>query len=164
MRLAAVAVSLFATCINTIDLELRVNLPAAIISKDVQELANVAVACKRVDVCFSPVYAILVLTFKRTTNLRNLIIRPPSEGSLQTFESLERSGMLEVSIQQALGRVEERILSHGYIQGYPSPSTLYHNVLAAIEFTKLKLDLLEQPGSSVNMIQHCLAHNATSVS
>jgi hypothetical protein len=155
--LVAVAVSRFATCINTMDLELRVDLPAAIISKGVQELANEAVACTRVDVCFSPLYVVLVLTFKRTTSLKSLTIRPPSEGSLQTFESLERSRMLETSIQQTLGGFKARDLSHGYIQGYHSPSTLYHSVFAAIDSTKLKLDRLELPGSSVNLIRHCFA-------
>jgi hypothetical protein len=154
VRLAAVAASRFATCINTLDLELRLDLPASLMSKDVQELANEAIPCRLVDACFSPVYQLLVLTFKHTINLKSLIIRPPSDGSFQKFASLNHSELLETPIHQALGGFEERDLSHGYVQGYHSPRTLYHSVFAAINFTKLKLDRLELPSASVDMIQH----------
>jgi hypothetical protein len=157
MRLKAVVESRFANCINTIDLELKVGWPASNISKDIQDVVSQAVACWRVDVCLSPVYAILVFTFKRTTNLRSLIIRPPSKGSLQTYEFLARSRLLETAIQQTFGGLDRRDLSHGYIEGFHFPSTIYHSVFAAIAFTKLKLDRLELRGSSINMIQHCFA-------
>jgi hypothetical protein len=157
MRLKAVAESRFASCINTIDLELEVGWPASKISKDTQDIVSQAVTCKQVDVCLSPLYAILVFSLKRTTNLRSFIIRPPSEGSFRTFEFLVRDRLLETATQQTLGGLDKRGLSHGYIEGFHSPSTLYHSVFAAIAFTKLKLDRLELRGSSINMIQQRFA-------
>lgn len=151
--MTAIASSRFGSCINTIDLELDLDLPGSLLSLGLQEVALQAKPCKDVDFCFSPVFRLLACTFTHTTNLRNLIIRPPSDISNRELSLLSHTRILERLTHGGHGEIEEEELSHGYVPGYHSPRCLYHSIFAAVNTAKVRLERIELLDSSNEVVQ-----------